>query len=160
MTADNAFLHRWRSRINRAKKLHYKRQRCLENINNRLGIAVIILSIISFGLSFWSLAETKWGLGYWAAFSGGATLTCAIIQLLFGNLKGEALQHQSAAKAYNALQAKLEQAQSATLKPDCEFLRGFRKHWRRVDRQAPYIPPSYYRPGLLRRLFACSRERP
>jgi hypothetical protein len=137
----------WHARVKRAKALHYKRQGWLETWNRRFGVAIIVLSAISGVLAFTFLAKDSSWIGsaieYVNGFAGAAALVLAGIQT-FRDYHGEAHRHLTAAKAYNALQAELEQAKAVPHGDWDQFMTDFRRRWKEVDSVAPAIPPSYY----------------
>ena len=143
-------LREWHDRVKRAKQLHYKRQERLETWNRRFGVAIIVLSALSGVLAFSFLAKNSSWIGsaieYVTGFAGTAALILAGIQT-FRDYQGEAYGHLTAAKEYNTLQAKLEQAKAVPREDMDKFMTDFRHRWHKVDSAAPALPPSYFPPA-------------
>ena len=91
--------------MKRAKEFHYCRQGRLELCDKGAGFLVVVSSIASCALAFWSLNGNS-NLASWAAFSGATAFAFALLQLV-GNFRDEALQHHISAKDYNALLRRL-----------------------------------------------------
>jgi hypothetical protein len=113
-------LQEWCSRISRTKSFHYKYCATMFWWHKAFGILVILLSLASAVLSFFVLGKDSGGgsgavsscLSLTAGLAGTAALALATVQT-FRAFDSEAESHRTSAKAYNALQAELEQAQAS-----------------------------------------------